>query len=112
MNNRASQSIRVGTTTGVFVAIILECNDVASLVNPGYKNNEQQAYPTIDTTMDIDEKNVRLCKACARFPMARIVVSTKNSLVNDFGITKKKYLHAPEAPKTPIKAILKSIFIA
>ena len=38
MNNIASQSIRVGTTTGVFVAIILKCNDgVGSLVNAGYK---------------------------------------------------------------------------
>ena len=80
MNNRASQSIRVGTTTGVFFAIILKCNNVASLVNPRYKNNEQQAYPTIDTTMHIDEKNVRECKGCTRFPMARIVVSTKKQL--------------------------------
>ena len=77
MNKRTSQSIRVGTTTGVFVAIILKCNDVESLVNPGYKNNEQQAYPTKDTTMHIDEKNVIECKGCARFPMARIVVSAK-----------------------------------
>ena len=90
MNNRASQSIRVGITTGVFVAIILECNDVASLVNSRYKYNEQQAYPTIDTTMHMDEKNVRECKGCARFPMARIVVSNpKKSLVNDLGITGK-----------------------
>ena len=75
MNNRASQSIRLGTTTEVFVAIILKCNDVGSLVNTGYKNNEQQAYATIDTTVHIDEKNVKECKGCARFPMARIVVT-------------------------------------
>ena len=31
----------------------------------------------MDTTMHIDEKNVRECKGCARFPMARIVVSAK-----------------------------------
>ena len=37
----------------------------------------------MDTTMHIDEKNVRECKGCARFPMARIVVSDKKSLVND-----------------------------
>jgi hypothetical protein len=87
--NRASQSIRVGTTTGVFVAIILKYNDVASLVNPGYDNNEKQAYPTIDTTKHIDDKNVRECKGCARFPMARIVVSAKKELVIDPDITRK-----------------------
>jgi hypothetical protein len=113
MNNRASQSIRVGTTTGVFVAIILKCNDVTSLVNPGYKNNEQQAYPTIDTTMHIAEKKVRECKGCARFPMARIVVSTKKTARLMISVSLKRfYLQAPEAPKTPIKAILESIFTA
>jgi hypothetical protein len=89
MNNRASQSIRAGTTTGVFVAIILRCSDIESLENSGYNNNEQQAYPTIDTTMHIDEKNVIECKGCARFPMARIVVSAKKSLVNAPGTTGK-----------------------
>lgn len=49
MTNRASQSIRVEMTIGLFVAII----------------------PTIDATMHINEKDVIECKACARFPMAR-----------------------------------------
>ena len=44
---------------------------------PGYKNYAQQAYPTIDTTTHIDEKNVTECIGCARFPIARIVVSAK-----------------------------------
>jgi hypothetical protein len=48
-----------------------------SLVNPGYDNNEQQAYPAIDTTKHIDEKNVIECKGWARIPMAQIVVSAK-----------------------------------
>ena len=80
MNNIVSQSIRVGTTTGVLVAIILKCNDGGSLVNPGYKNYEQQAYPTIDATMHIDAKKVIECKGCIRFPIARIVVSAKEEL--------------------------------
>ena len=87
MNNKASQSIRVGTITGVFVAIILKCNDV---VNPGDKDNGKQTYPIIDTTTHIDEKKVTECIGCARFPMARIVVSAKKkSLVNDPGVTGK-----------------------
>ena len=39
--------------------------------------------------MHVDEKNVKECKGCARFPMARIVVSAKKSLVDDFSITGK-----------------------
>ena len=72
---RAIHSIRVGITTVVFVTSILKCSDVGSLVNPGYKYNEQQAYPTRDVTKHIDEKKFIICKGCARFPIARIVVS-------------------------------------
>jgi hypothetical protein len=59
------------------------------MLHHGYDNNEQQAYPAIDTTQHIDDKNVRECKGCARFPMARIVVSAKKELVIDPDITRK-----------------------
>ena len=62
----------------------------------------------MDTTMHIDEKNVKECKGCARFPMARIVVSDKE--LGEWSCYHRIYLQAPEAPKTPIKAILQSIF--
>ena len=69
--------------------------------------NEQQAYPTIDTTMHIDEKEFIECKGCARFPMARIVVSAKKRTWLVISVSPEIfYLQAPEAPKTPIKAIL------
>ena len=112
MNNRASQSIRLGTTTGVFVVIILTCNGVGWVVNPGYKSNEQQAYPTIDTKVHIDEKDVRECKGCARFPMARIVVSSKKkSLVNDSGIHRKYFTDKLlKRPKLQSRQSLKVFF--
>ena len=80
MNNRATQSIRVEKTTGVFVAIILKCNEVASLLNPRYRKNDHQAYPKTDTMTHIDEPKFIECKGCARFPMARIVASANKEL--------------------------------
>ena len=49
-------------------------------MNTGYENNEQQTYATIDTMVHINEKKVKECKGCARFPMARIVASAKKKL--------------------------------
>ena len=80
MSKRASQSTRVGTITEVFVTIILKCNNFESLVNLGYRNYEQQAYPTIDAMMHIEEKEFIECKGCARIPMARSIVTTEKEL--------------------------------
>ena len=75
-SDRLSQSILVETTTGVLVAIILKSNILDHFVRPKF-NGDEQAYPTIDTMVDINEKNVWECKGCARFPMARIVVTSE-----------------------------------
>jgi len=110
MTNRASQSIRAGIIIGLFVAISLQ---VESMVRLKYNDSEHQSYPIVDTTMHIDAKKVVVCIGCARFPMARMVVTAKKKrLVNDeaSSITGKVWLQAPDAPKTPIRATLVKAF--
>ena len=75
-------------------------------------NNEQQTYPTMDTTMHKTSENAKKCARC--FPMARIVASVKKwalLMIPVLAVLQKRfYSQPPAAPKISIKAILHSIF--
>lgn len=75
----------------------------------------QLAHAMVETTTHSVEKETRLLRACARFPIARMVVSAaeekeKNNDVHVLNrYSRVKPLHAPVAPNTPMRATLDTI---